>query len=97
MAEITIEVNGQPRRLPAPATVLDLLAELRRDPRTVAVEHNGRIVPRAHYADTALLAGDRVEVVHFVQGGGGGHGGGAAAASAPVPPWVIICAASVGR
>jgi sulfur carrier protein len=33
------------------------------------VEHNGEIVPRAGWAETALNGGDRLEVVHFVGGG----------------------------
>jgi thiamine biosynthesis protein ThiS len=35
----------------------------------VAVERNGLLVPRAAFAGTRLAAGDRLEVVHFVQGG----------------------------
>ena len=64
-----LTLNGEPRRLPAGATVLDLLAAVGRDPRTVAVERNGEIVRRADYGATNLGAGDRLEVVHFVQGG----------------------------
>ena len=64
-----IVLNGEPHRLPAGATVLALVAGLGRDPRTVAVERNGEIVRRSEYAATALSAGDRIEVVHFVQGG----------------------------
>ncbi len=64
-----IVLNGEPRRLAEGATLLDLLAELGRDPRTVAVERNGEIVRRAEYVTTVLAAGDRLEVVHFVQGG----------------------------
>jgi len=64
-----IVLNGEPRQLLAGATVLDLLAELGRDPRTVAVERNGDIVRRPDYGTTRLAAGDRLEVVHFVQGG----------------------------
>jgi sulfur carrier protein len=45
------------------------VAGLGRDPRTVAVERNGIIVRRAEYGATGLEAGDRLEVVHFVQGG----------------------------
>lgn len=66
---LEILLNGEPHRLPAGATVLDLVAGLGRDPRTVAVERNGEIVRRAEYGATALAAGDRLEVVHFVQGG----------------------------
>lgn len=67
--DIEIQVNGKPRREPADATLLSLLTELGRDPRAVAVEHNGEIVRRGRFAETRLEAGDRVEVVHFVQGG----------------------------
>jgi thiamine biosynthesis protein ThiS len=66
---LDIVLNGEPHRLPAGSTLLDLVAGLGRDPRTVAVERNGEIVRRADYAATPLAAGDRLEVVHFVQGG----------------------------
>jgi sulfur carrier protein len=66
---VLVVLNGEPHRLPAGSTLLDLVAGLGRDPRTVAVERNGEIVRRADYAATALAAGDRLEVVHFVQGG----------------------------
>jgi thiamine biosynthesis protein ThiS len=51
----------------------DLLAELGRHPRTVAVERNGAILPRERYDGTRLEAGDRLEVVGFVQGGAPGR------------------------
>lgn len=74
MGEVTqtlldVQLNGEPYRVPAGSTVLDLVAGLGRDPRTVAVERNGAIVRRADYGATGLAAGDRLEVVHFVQGG----------------------------
>lgn len=66
---LAVVLNGEPYSLPADATLLDLLASLGRDPRTVAIERNGDIVPRAAYGATRLEPGDRLEVVHFVQGG----------------------------
>ena len=66
---LEIFLNGEARQLPVGATVLDLVAELGRDPRTVAVERNGAIVRRGDYGAAVLAAGDRLEVVHFVQGG----------------------------
>jgi len=66
---ISLTLNGEPLELPTGSTVLDLLASLSRDPRTVAVERNGEILPRALFGETPLAAGDRLEVVHFVQGG----------------------------
>lgn len=66
---LDLTLNGEPYRVPAGSSVLDLLAGLGRDPRTVAVERNGEIVRRADYGEARLAAGDRLEVVHFVQGG----------------------------
>ncbi len=66
---VSILVNGRARQVALGNTVLDLLTELGRDPRAVAVERNGEIVRRPAYGETRLAAGDRVEVVGFVQGG----------------------------
>ena len=63
-----IEVNGESRRLQLGSSVNDLVRSLGRDPRTVAVEHNGEILPRARYSTTVPEGGDRLEIVHFVQG-----------------------------
>ncbi len=64
-----ILVNGESRRVPAPATLLDLLGHLGLDPRTVVVELNREIVRRPRLGDTNLAQGDAVELVHFVGGG----------------------------
>jgi len=64
-----IRLNGETHQVGDGTTVLDLLDELGRHPRTVAIEYNGDILPRDSYGDTTLSTGDRVEVVHFVQGG----------------------------
>lgn len=69
MTELEILVNGEPRRLPGPATAADLLRHLGLDARTVVVELNRQIVRRPHLGDTALADGDAVELVHFVGGG----------------------------
>lgn len=69
MTELDIVVNGEQRRIPGPATTADLLRHLGLDPRTVVVELNRRIIRRPHLGDTALSAGDSVELVHFVGGG----------------------------
>jgi thiamine biosynthesis protein ThiS len=64
-----VVLNGEPHRVPEGSTVADLVAALGQHPRTVAVERNGELVPRARFEETPLGAGDRLEVVHFVQGG----------------------------
>jgi thiamine biosynthesis protein ThiS len=67
--ELSLFLNGAPHRIAAGASILDLVASLGRDPRGVAVERTGELVRRALFADTLLAPGDRLEVVHFVQGG----------------------------
>ena len=69
MKELNLTVNGEPRRLEAPATLADLLAGLGLDARGVVVELNRSIVRRPQLADTRLADGDVVELVHFVGGG----------------------------
>ena len=69
MADLLITLNGQPRNIPGPATLDDLLRELGLDARTVVVEHNRRIVRRPRLGEIRLSAGDAVELVHFVGGG----------------------------
>jgi thiamine biosynthesis protein ThiS len=69
VTELEILVNGEPRRVPAPATAADLLRHLGLDARTVVVELNRKIVRRPQLDGTALAEGDAVELVHFVGGG----------------------------
>jgi thiamine biosynthesis protein ThiS len=68
-AEVAVTVNGQPMRLPAGASVSDLLARLGIATPRVAVERNREILPKPRYGDTALADGDVYEVVELVGGG----------------------------
>jgi sulfur carrier protein len=65
-----IRVNGRDEPLSA-RTLAGLLAEkkLACDARGVAIAHNGRVIPRAAWPNTALAAGDIVEIVRAKQGG----------------------------
>ena len=69
MSDLSIELNGEPRVVPGPLTLLELLEHLGLDPRTVVVERNREIVRRPQLASTPLLEGDVIELVHFVGGG----------------------------
>jgi len=62
-------VNGEAHPLTVGMTVADLLELLGLDARKVAVERNEAIVPRSVYAATVLVAGDSLEIVHFIGGG----------------------------
>ncbi|ALZ83261.1 MULTISPECIES: sulfur carrier protein ThiS [Pseudomonas] len=64
-----ILLNGESLELPDGATVADLLVRLDLTGRRVAVERNLDIVPRSQHATTALVDGDRLEVVHAIGGG----------------------------
>ena len=64
-----LTVNGEPYDLAAPPTVASLLATLGLVAARVAVEVNEDVVPRGTYDTHPLVAGDRVEIVHFVGGG----------------------------
>ncbi len=66
---LAIRVNGEHRRVPGGISVSEMLNEIGIDPQKVAVERNLEIVPRSTYATTALAAGDRLEIVHFIGGG----------------------------
>ena len=64
-----VRINGKPVELDAPTPLLDYLARLGVDPRSVAVEHNGEILERDGYGRVVLNAGDVVEIVRMVGGG----------------------------
>jgi len=66
---VDVVINGEFKRITPGATLLELLAELELDPRTVVVEHNRRIVRRPALGDVTVSAGDAIELVHFVGGG----------------------------
>ncbi len=66
---LEVIVNGQARQVDAGATVKDLLIALGLGGKPVAVERNREVVPKARHGETALAAGDRLEVVTFVGGG----------------------------
>ena len=66
---MNIQLNGQPRDIPANATVTDLLVILGYIGKRVAVEKNGEIVPKSLHGATALRQDDQLEIVVAVGGG----------------------------
>ncbi|HYE95571.1 MAG TPA: sulfur carrier protein ThiS [Rubricoccaceae bacterium] len=69
--EIAIEVNGQPRTVPAGLTLDTLLRHLGRDPGApgVAVAVGDRVVHREAWPATPIEDGARVEIITAFQGG----------------------------
>jgi sulfur carrier protein len=66
---LSVLVNGEPRNVPAGATVETLLGVLGMGERRLAIAVNRSVVPRSTYARVALAAGDRIEILEAVGGG----------------------------
>ncbi len=68
-AALTVTVNGGTAVLAPGTTVAALVAGIAPDPRGIAVSRNREVVPRSQWEATALVAGDRVEIVTAAAGG----------------------------
>jgi thiamine biosynthesis protein ThiS len=66
---IRLTVNGKPRDVEQPDSLLALLEQIGVDPRIVAVERNGDIVKRVRFGETPISEGDQLEIVRMVGGG----------------------------
>lgn len=64
-----LAINGERREFAAGSTALDVVRALGLEGRPVAVEVNGRVVPRADLHRCMLVHEDRLEVVTLVGGG----------------------------
>src|SRR5207302_10367550 len=69
MTDVTVTLNGKPRRVADGVTLLDLLTQLDVQPSRVVIEHNREIRRRDDFAKTVVRAGDELELVYFVGGG----------------------------
>ena len=65
-----LRINGKDVELTRPTPLVDYLVELGVDPRAVAVEVDGEILPREQLRSHVLGAGQVVEIVRMVGGGG---------------------------
>ncbi len=69
---LTLIINGELRSVPGPpgsSALEEVLTALEVRKELVAIALNGIIVPRTQWKRTAVSAGDKVEIVHFVGGG----------------------------
>ncbi len=64
-------VNGQKQSVDDASTLLDLLIEMnfKAEQKGIAVAVNAEVIARAMWADMRLCNGDRVDIIHAVQGG----------------------------
>ena len=63
-----VKVNGEEVNIEG-KTIAEFILTTEYDPKRIAVERNGDIVPKAQYSETVLEDGDNLEVVSFVGGG----------------------------
>jgi len=84
---VRIELNGEPRELPAGATLADAVRETgaEQEARGVAVALDGEVVPRGEWASTPLAQGGKVEVLAAIQGGQDAE----LATGAAAEPWTL--------
>ncbi|HSO93065.1 MAG TPA: sulfur carrier protein ThiS [Candidatus Dormibacteraeota bacterium] len=72
MSEVTVTLNGKPRKVEDGLSLLDLLQRLDVQPGRVVIEHNREIRRREDFEKTSVHAGDELELVYFVGGGASG-------------------------
>ncbi|WP_423681510.1 sulfur carrier protein ThiS [Undibacterium sp. WLHG33] len=64
-----IQLNGAPHQIRPAQLLADLIADLSLMDKAIAVAVNRQIIPRSCWADHALQAGDKVDVVRAIGGG----------------------------
>ena len=64
-----MKLNGKIFKLSESVSVLDFIKDKNYNADRVAVEVNGKIVPKADFEKTTLKDDDEVEIVCFVGGG----------------------------
>jgi thiazole synthase len=69
MSDVTVTLNGKPRKVEDGVSLLDLLKELDVAPSRVVIEHNREIRRKDDFAKTVVHDGDELELVYFVGGG----------------------------
>ena len=66
---VRIQVNGEPRAVPAGQPLARLIESLGLPPQAALVEHNGQALFRAEWDRVSLAEGDRLEILRVVAGG----------------------------
>ncbi|MDR3707982.1 MAG: sulfur carrier protein ThiS [Capsulimonadaceae bacterium] len=69
MSTVGVTINGEPREIEQGSTISVFLASIAINEKTVVVEYNGNILPRAEYAAQVIGPGDILEIVQMMAGG----------------------------
>ena len=64
-----VTLNGTEQSLDDGLTIAQLLVQLGKNPKFLAVERNYELVPRTQHAECLIAEGDTIEIVTLVGGG----------------------------
>ena len=64
-----LQLNGKKISIKSNISVFDLLVKYKLTNKKIAVEHNGKIIPKTNYKKKKLKNNDKIEIVHFIGGG----------------------------
>ena len=64
-----LQLNGKKVLIKSNISIFDLLVKYKLTNKKVAVELNGKIIPKANYKKKKLKNNDKIEIVHFIGGG----------------------------
>ena len=64
-----VTINGTEQTINEDLTIAQLLVQLGKNPKFLAVERNWELVPRTQHAESSIAEGDTIEIVTLVGGG----------------------------
>tara|TARA_B100000242_G_C42854702_1_gene396813 strand:+ start:11 stop:214 length:204 start_codon:yes stop_codon:yes gene_type:complete len=64
-----IQLNGKKITIKPNFSIFDLLKKYKLIDKKIAIEHNGKIIPKIQYKRKNLKNNDKIEIVHFIGGG----------------------------
>ena len=64
-----LQLNGKKVLIKSNISIFDLLVKYKLTNKKVAVELNGKIIPKVNYKKKKLKNNDKIEIVQFIGGG----------------------------
>ena len=64
-----IQLNGKKIVINSNYSIFDLLKKYKLINKKVAIEYNGKIIPKVKYKKINMKDKDQIEIVHFIGGG----------------------------
>lgn len=64
-----ITLNGREETLENAKTLAELVQQKNLSQAGIAIARNGEVVSKANWPTTKIQSGDRIEIIHAVQGG----------------------------